>query len=88
MAWAWPYVTHPENKYHKLPANVLYLDEVLYDDRGVENKVSELYEDTEDYCGICLSDVPLQGGADGKGFDNIVRHTNDYRCQDIRFEYC
>lgn len=70
-------------------ANVLIIDEVSMLSENQKEKFFEVYGDMKIImCGDLGYQLPCIEGEEmnTNGFDNIVKHTNDYRCNDVRLK--
>jgi hypothetical protein len=68
-------------------ANVLIIDEVSMLSQESKEQFFKIYGDMKIImCGDIGFQLPCIEGEpmNEEGFDNIVRHTNDYRCQDVK----
>lgn len=83
--WARALTSDPERiSYVKAYSNVLIVDEVSMLSQNQKLKLFELYGDMKIiFCGDLGYQLPcIEGEEMGiDGFDNIVRHTTDYRCK-------
>ena len=83
--WARALTNDPERiNYIKAYSNVLIVDEVSMLSQNQKLKLFELYGDMKIiFCGDLGYQLPCIEGdeMDTNGFDNIVKHTTDYRCK-------
>jgi len=71
----------------KQKANVLIIDEVSMMNEEQKEMIFNIYHDMKlIFCGDLGFQLPCIEGIEmnKKGFDNIVKHSQDYRCNDIR----
>jgi hypothetical protein len=84
--WARAICTDPEMiNIIKSLANTLIIDEVSMMTEGQKQQVFDLYPDMKIiFCGDLGYQISCITGEEmnESGFDNVVKHTNDYRCQD------
>jgi hypothetical protein len=88
--WARALSTDPEKiRAIRERANVLIVDEVSMLTEHQKKRFFELYGDMKIImCGDLGYQLPCIDGEEMKptGFDNIVKHTTDYRCRDARLK--
>ena len=88
--WARALSTDPEKiRAIRERENVLIVDEVSMLTEQQKKRFFELYGDTKIImCGNLGYQLPCIDGEEMKptGFDNIVKHTTDYRCRDARLK--